>query len=147
MHPQDHTTLDDILPCVDVATANESMHGARSAFLARSTSKTGVGEWKKFDAERRPAGKELCTMGWVTPRLQPDDGSEHRRGCTSTGLSSCSSDCTFVRDHLSISVNNCASGTTGIVYDGLVVMSASVMLSIVCWMVHSKQRCRRASSG
>lgn len=29
LHPHEHTALDDILPCVDVATANESLYRSR----------------------------------------------------------------------------------------------------------------------
>ncbi|KAI5010199.1 hypothetical protein ZWY2020_012336 [Hordeum vulgare] len=206
-HPQDHTALDDILPCVDVATANESMHrseevtaqlvalvnnvivnisnrdfppGLEPLYFNQSGPRmpvlcnpfkpdmsqrqcvpgevdfsTASGEWKKFQCQATgPAGKELCTtMGWVTPAAynQMTAAASISRGLYEYGPFLMQlQDCTFVRETFSsISVNNCPGlrHYSRIVYDGLVVMSGSVMLSIVCWMVHTRQRRRRARSG
>ncbi|KAI4999391.1 hypothetical protein ZWY2020_003980 [Hordeum vulgare] len=79
-------------------------------------------------------------MGWVTPAAynQMTAAASISRGLYEYGPFLMQlQDCTFVRETISsISVNNCPGlrHYSGIVYDGLVVMSASVMLSIVCWM-------------
>jgi len=206
-HPQDHTALDDILPCVDVATANESMHrseevtaqlvalvnnvivnisnrdfppGLQPLYFNQSGPpmpvlcnpfnpdmtprpcspgevdfRTAPAEWKKFECQASgPAGSELCTtVGRVTPSAY---GQMTAATSISMGLYEYGpflmqlQDCTFVRETFtSISHNNCPGlrHYSKIVYYGLVGTSSSVMVSVVCWMVHTRHRRRRGRSG
>jgi hypothetical protein len=205
-HPQDHTALDDILPCVDVATANESMRRsqevtaqlvalvnnvivnisnrdfppefkplwfnqsgplmpvlcnpfnpdmtARKCAPGEVTFSTAPDEWKRFECQvAGPAGSEVCTtVGRVTP---PAYNQMTAAASISMGLYEFGpflmqlQDCTFVRETFtSISVNNCPGleRYSRLVYDGLMLMSVAVMLSVVFWMVHTRQRRRRARS-
>ncbi|KAF7011779.1 hypothetical protein CFC21_026050 [Triticum aestivum] len=202
-HPQDHTALDDILPCVDVGTANESMHrseevtaqlvalvnnvivnisnrdfppGLQPLYFNQSGPKmpvlcnplkpdmsprecasgevdfkTAPGEWKKFQCQAKgPAGKEVCTtVGRVTPAAynQMTAAASISMGLYEYGPFLMNlQDCTFVRETFtSISVNNCPGLRyfSRTVYHGLILVSASVMVSIVCWMVHTRQRSLR----
>ncbi|XP_051219763.1 uncharacterized protein [Lolium perenne] len=206
-HPQDHTALDDILPCVNVATANESLHRseevtaqlvalvnnvivnisnrdfppgfkplwfnqsgplmpvlcnpfnpdmtARKCGPGEVTFSTAPDEWKRFQCQvAGDAGSEVCTtVGRVTP---PAYNQMTAAASISMGLYEFGpflmqlQDCTFVRETFtSISVNNCPGleRYSGLVYDGLMLMSVSVMLSVVFWMVHTRQRRRRARCG
>ncbi|SPT20468.1 unnamed protein product [Triticum aestivum] len=202
-HPQDHTALDDILPCVDVGTANESMRrseevtaqlvalvnnvivnisnrdfppGLQPLYFNQSGPKmpelcnpfkpdmsprecasgevdfkTAPGEWKKFQCQAKgPAGKEVCTtVGRVTPAAynQMTAAASISMGLYEYGPFLMNlQDCTFVRETFtSISVNNCPGLRyfSRTVYHGLILVSASVMVSIVCWMVHTRQRSHR----
>ncbi|KAF7004422.1 hypothetical protein CFC21_019645 [Triticum aestivum] len=202
-HPQDHTALDDILPCVDVGTANESMHrseevtaqlvalvnnvivnisnrdfppGLQPLYFNQSGPKmpvlcnpvkpdmsprecasgevdfkTAPGEWKRFQCQAKgPVGKEVCTtVGRVTPAAynQMTAAASISMGLYEYGPFLMNlQDCTFVRETFtSISVNNCPGLRyfSKTVYHGLILVSASVMVSIVCWMVHTRQRSLR----
>ncbi|KAM3390752.1 hypothetical protein ACQJBY_012390 [Aegilops geniculata] len=202
-HPQDHTALDDILPCVDMGTANESMRrseevttqlvalvnnvivnisnrdfppGLQPLYFNQSGPKmpelcnpfkpdmsprecasgevdfkTAPGEWKKFQCQAKgPAGKEVCTtVGRVTPAAysQMTAAASISMGLYEYGPFLMNlQDCTFVRETFtSISVNNCPGLRyfSKTVYHGLILVSASVMVSIVCWMVHTRQRSLR----
>ena len=205
-HPQDHSALDDILPCVNVATANESMRrsqevtsqlvalvnnvivnisnrdfppGFKPLWFNQSgplmpvlcnpfnpdmthrkcapgevTFGTAPDEWKRFECQAAgAAGSEVCTtVGRVTP---PAYNQMTAAASISMGLYEFGpflmelQDCTFVRETFtSISVNNCPGleRYSRLVYDGLMVMSAALMLSVGLWMVHTRQRRRRARS-
>ncbi|KAF0890767.1 hypothetical protein E2562_004256 [Oryza meyeriana var. granulata] len=205
-HPQDHTALDDILPCVDVATANESMYrseevtaqlvalvnnvivnisnrdfppslrplyfnqsgplmpmlcdpfnpdmSARACAPGEVTFDSAAAEWKKFECQTTgPPGSEVCTTeGRVTPEAY---GQMTAATSISQGLYQYGpflmqlQDCSFVRETFTaISDNNCPGleRYSRDVYIGLLVISGAVMMSIVFWMVHTRQRRRRSLS-
>ncbi|KAJ1273117.1 hypothetical protein BS78_06G256000 [Paspalum vaginatum] len=205
-HPKAHTALDDILPCVDVATANESLYrsqevtaqlvalvnnvvvnisnrdfppGLRPLYFNQSGPlmptlcnpfnpdmspractagevdfKSAAREWKRFECQTTgPAGSEVCaTAGRVTPAAY---GQMTAATSVSQGLYEYGpflvqlQDCSFVRETFTaISDNNCPGleRYSRDVYVGLLVISAGVMLSVVFWMVHTRQRRRRAMS-
>ncbi|CAM0901958.1 unnamed protein product [Alopecurus aequalis] len=206
-HPQDHTALDDILPCVDVATANESMRRSqevtsqlvalvnnvivnisnrdfppefkplwfnqsgplmpelcnpfnpdmtpRKCAPGEVTFGTAPDEWKRFECQATgAAGSEVCTtVGRVTPHAynQMTAATSISKGLYEFGPFLMElQDCTFVRETFtSISMNNCPGleRNSRLVYDGLMLASAAMMLSVVIWMVHTRQRRRRARSG
>lgn len=202
-HPQAHTALDDILPCVDVATANESMYRSQevTAQLVALVNNVIVNisnkefppslkplyfnqsgplmpmlctpfnpdmsirtcapgevnfdnapqEWKKFECQTTGApGSEVCTTeGRVTPAAynQMTAATSISQGLYQYGPFLMQlQDCTFVRETFTaISDNNCPGleRYSRHVYIGLLIISAAVMLSIVFWMVHTRQRRRR----
>ncbi|GJN26251.1 hypothetical protein PR202_gb14169 [Eleusine coracana subsp. coracana] len=203
-HPQAHTALDDILPCVDAATANESMFRSQEVtaqlvalvnnvvvnisnrdfppalrplyfnqsgppmpllcnpFNADMTPRAcaagevdfdaAAGEWKRFECQTvGPPGSETCvTEGRVTPAAY---GQMIAAASISQGLYRFGpflmqlQDCSFVRETFTaISHNNCPGLElySRHVYIGLLVISGAMMLAIVFWMVHTRQRRRRA---
>ncbi|EAY95776.1 hypothetical protein OsI_17650 [Oryza sativa Indica Group] len=203
-HPQAHTALDDILPCVDVATANESMYRSeevtvqlvalvnnvivnisnrdfppsfRPLYINQSgplmpklcdpfnpdmsprkcapgevNFDTAAAEWKKFECQTTgPPGSEVCaTEGRVTPAAY---GQMTAAASISQGLYQYGpflmelQDCSFVRETFTaISDNNCPGLElySRHVYLGLLLISGAVMMSIVFWMVHTRQRRRRS---
>uniref|UniRef100_A0A0D9WA93 Uncharacterized protein n=1 Tax=Leersia perrieri TaxID=77586 RepID=A0A0D9WA93_9ORYZ len=205
-HPQDHTALDDILPCVDVSTANESMYRsqevtaqlvalvnnvivnisnrdfpptlrplyfnqsgplmptlcdpfnpdmtARTCAPGEVTFLTAPGEWKKFECETTgPPGEEVCaTQGRVTAAAY---GQMTAATSISHGLYQYLpflmqlQDCSFVRETFTaISDNNCPGleRYSRHVYLGLFLISGAAMMSVVFWMVHTRQRRRRSRS-
>lgn len=205
-HPKAHTALDDILPCVDVATANESLYrsqevtaqlvalvnnvvvnisnrdfppGLRPLYFNQSGPpmpvlcnpfnpdmspracapgevdfKSAAREWKRFECQATgPPGSEVCaTAGRVTPTAY---GQMTAATSVSQGLYEYGpflvelQDCSFVRETFTaISDNNCPGleRYSRDVYVGLLIISAGVMLSVVFWMVHTRQRRRRAMS-
>ncbi|KAL5215899.1 hypothetical protein ABZP36_007300 [Zizania latifolia] len=205
-HPQAHTALDDILPCVDVATANESMYrsqevtaqlvalvnnvivnisnrdfppslrplyfnqsgplmpvlcvpfnpdmSTRACAPGEVTFDSAPVEWKKFECQTTgPPGSEVCTTeGRVTPAAY---GQMTAAASISQGLYQYGpfltqlQDCTFVRETFTaISDNNCPGLElySRHVYLGLLVISVAVMMSIVFWMLHTRQQRRRSRS-
>ncbi|XP_062183771.1 uncharacterized protein LOC133887806 [Phragmites australis] len=202
-HPQAHTALDDILPCVDVVTANESMYRSQEvtaqlvalvnnvvvnisnrdfppAFRPLYFNQSGPlmpvlcnpfnpdmspracgpgeadfnsapGEWKRFECQTTgPPGSEVCvTEGRVTPAAynQMTAAASISQGLYRYGPFLMQlQDCSFVRETFTaISDNNCPGleRYSRHVCIGLLVISAAVMLSIVFWMVHTRQRRRR----
>ncbi|RLM66312.1 uncharacterized protein C2845_PM16G21710 [Panicum miliaceum] len=203
-HPQAHTALDDILPCVDVATANLSLYRSqevtaqlvalvnnvvvnisnrefpagllplnfnqsgplmpvlcnpfnpdmspRACVPGEVDFKSAAREWKRFECQTTgPPGSEVCvTPGRLTPAAY---GQMTAATSVSQGLFEYGpflvqlQDCSFVREtFLSISDNNCPGleRYSRHVYVGLIIISGGVMLSVVFWMVHTRQRRRRA---
>jgi len=203
-HPQAHTALDDILPCVDVATANLSLYRSqevtaqlvalvnnvvvnisnrefppgllplyfnqsgplmpvlcnpfnpdmspRACAPGEVDFKGAAREWKRFECRTAgPPGAEVCaTPGRLTPAAY---GQMTAATSVSQGLYEYGpflvqlQDCSFVREtFLSISDNNCPGleRYSRHVYVGLIIISGAVMLSVVFWMVHTRQRRRRA---
>ncbi|KAL6651499.1 hypothetical protein ACP70R_010424 [Stipagrostis hirtigluma subsp. patula] len=205
-HPQAHTALDDVLPCVDVPTAYESLYRSQevTAQLVALVNNVIVNisnrefppalrplyfnqsgppmpvlcnpfnqdmslrpcadgevhfedaaeEWKRFVCQAAgPPGSELCvTPGRVTPAAynQMTAATSVSRGLFMFGPFLMElQDCTFVRETFtSISDNNCPGleRYSRHVYIGLLVISGAVMLSIIFWMLHTRQRRRRAMS-
>ncbi|KAG8066455.1 hypothetical protein GUJ93_ZPchr0004g39012 [Zizania palustris] len=205
-HPQAHTALDDILPCVDVGTANESMYrsqevtaqlvalvnnvivnisnrdfppalrplyfnqsgplmpvlcvpfnpdmSVRACAPGEVTFDSAAAEWKKFECQATgPTGSEVCTTeGRVTPAAY---GQMTAATSISQGLYQYGpfllqlQDCTFVRETFTaISDNNCPGleRYSRHVYIGLLVISVAVMMSIIFWMLHTRQQRRRSRS-
>uniref|UniRef100_A0A0E0KVW5 Uncharacterized protein n=1 Tax=Oryza punctata TaxID=4537 RepID=A0A0E0KVW5_ORYPU len=203
-HPQAHTALDDILPCVDVTTANESMYRSeevtaqlvalvnnvivnisnrdfppslRPLYINQSgplmptlcdpfnpdmsprkcapgevNFDTAAVEWKKFECQTTgPPGSEVCaTEGRVTPAAY---GQMTAAASISQGLYQYGpflmelQDCSFVRETFTaISDNNCPGleRYSRHVYLGLLLISGAVMMSVVFWMIHTRQRRRRS---
>jgi hypothetical protein len=127
---------------------------ARKCAPGEVTFSTAPDEWKRFECQvAGSAGSEVCTtVGRVTP---PAYNQMTAAASISMGLYEFGpflmqlQDCTFVRETFtSISVNNCPGleRYSRLVYDGLMLMSVAVMLSVVFWMVHTRQRRRRARS-
>ncbi|KAL6844051.1 hypothetical protein ACP4OV_025724 [Aristida adscensionis] len=205
--PQAHTALDDLLPCVDVATASESMYRSQEVteqlvslvnnvivnisnrdyppalrplyfnqsgppmpilcnpFNPEDMSlrecapgevdfESAAAEWKRFECRAAgEPGKEVCaTRGRVTPTAYSQMTAAAR---ISAGLYRFGpflmdlQDCSFVRETFwYISDNKCPRLElySRHVYTGLLVTSGAVMLSIVFWMVHTRQRRRRGMS-
>ncbi|VAH53312.1 unnamed protein product [Triticum turgidum subsp. durum] len=158
-HPQDHTALDDILPCVDVGTANESMHRSEevTAQLVALVNNVIVNiSNRDFPPGLQPlyfnqSGPKMpvlcnplkpdmspreCASGEVDFKTAPGEWKKFQ--CQAKGPAGKE---TFT----SISVNNCPGLRyfSRTVYHGLILVSASVMVSIVCWMVHTRQRSLR----
>jgi len=205
-HPQAHTALDDILPCMDVATANLSLYRSqevtaqlvalvnnvvvnisnrefppgllplyfnqsgplmpvlcnpfnpdmspRACAPGEVDFRSAAREWKRFECRTAgPPGSEVCaTPGRLTPAAY---GQMTAATSVSQGLYEYGpflvqlQDCSFVREtFLSISDNNCPGleRYSRHVYVGLIIISGAVMLSVVFWMVHTRQRRRRAMS-
>ncbi|CAL9778446.1 unnamed protein product [Musa acuminata subsp. burmannicoides] len=201
-HPHAHTTLDDILPCVDAATANESLYRSREVTfqlvsvvndvivnisnrnfppsvplyynqsgppmptlcnpytpdLSNRTCISGEVDfnnasqvWKGYVCQTAVvSGSEVCTtIGRVTPSIYNQMMADVTvsRGLYYyvpflTGLE----DCSFVRETFTaIHKNNCPGleQNSKLVYIGLVMVSAAVMLSLVFWVIYAKERSRR----
>ncbi|CAM0145213.1 unnamed protein product [Urochloa decumbens] len=204
-HPQAHTALDDILPCVDVATANLSLYrsqevtaqlvalvnnvvvnisnrdfppGLKPLYFNQSGPlmpmlcnpfnpdmtpracapgevdfKSAAAEWKRFECQTAAGSPDVCaTPGRVTPAAygQMTAATSVSRGLYEYGPFLVQlQDCSFVRETFTaISDNNCPGLEmySRHVYVGLVIISGAVMLSVVFWMVHTRQRRRRAVS-
>ncbi|TVU16312.1 hypothetical protein EJB05_39869 [Eragrostis curvula] len=202
-HPQARTALDDILPCVDVATANESMYRSQevTAQLVALVNNVVVNisnrdfppalrplyfnqsgplmpllcnpfnpdmspracaagevdfdsapeEWKRFECVTAAGPPETCvTEGRVTPAAysQMTAAASISQGLYRFGPFLMQlQDCSFVRETFTaISHNNCPGleRYSRHVYVGLLVISGAVMMSIVFWMVHTRQRRRRS---
>jgi hypothetical protein len=204
-HPQAHTALDDILPCVDAATANESMFRSQevTAQLVALVNNVIVNisnrdfppalrplyfnqsgplmpalcnpfnadmspracaagevdfdsapeEWKRFECQRaagQPGSETCATMGRVTPTAysQMTAAASISQGLYRFGPFLMQlQDCSFVRETFTaISDNNCPGleRYSRHVYIGMLVISVAMMLSIVFWMVHTRQRRRRS---
>ncbi|WOL15492.1 hypothetical protein Cni_G24273 [Canna indica] len=202
-HPHAHTALDDILPCIDVATANESLYRSREVtfqlvnvvnqvitnvsnrnfppampFLYYNQSgplmptlcnpytpdlnnhTCNPGEvdfnnasqvWKGYVCQTAVvSGSEICkTVGRVTPSIYNQMAAAIN---VSRGLYyyvpflTQLEDCTFVRDTFTgIHENNCPEleRNSKLVYIGLVMVSAAVMLSLIFWVIYARERRHR----
>ncbi|KAK1268151.1 hypothetical protein QJS04_geneDACA005357 [Acorus gramineus] len=199
-HPHAHTALDDILPCVDVSTANESLTRSKEVsfqlvnvvnqvinnisnknfppgfaplyfnqsgplvpvlcnhFSADLTKRDCVkGEvdfdnasqvWKTYVCDASSSG--VCTtVGRITPDI-------YKQMIAATNVSFGLyhygpflvqlEDCTFVRDTFSnITKNECPGlgRHTRWIYIGLAMVSASVMLSLIFWVIYARERRHR----
>ncbi|XP_077238005.1 uncharacterized protein LOC143879485 [Tasmannia lanceolata] len=200
VHPQAHTALDDVLPCVDTATANESLNRSKEVtshlvnvvnqvitnvsnrnfppalaplyynqsgplmpvlcnpFAPDMTDRNcAIGEvefsnasqvWKNYVCQVSSAG--ICTTkGRVTPKIynqmvgavNVSYGLYH-----DTPFLTHLEDCTFVRDTFAtISSTECPSlrRYSKLVYIGLVMVSAAVMLSLIFWVIYARERRHR----
>ncbi|KAG6530499.1 uncharacterized protein LOC122043365 [Zingiber officinale] len=202
-HPYAHTALDDILPCVDVATANESLTRSREVtfqlvnvvnqvianisngnfppqlkplyfnqtgplmpllcnpymldlnnrpcFLGEVDFNNATQVWKGYVCQTMTeSGSEVCTtVGRVTPSIYNQMAAAVN---VSRGLYlyvpflTQLEDCTFVRDTFTgISQNNCPDleSNSKLVYIGLVMVSAAVMLSLIFWVIYARERRHR----
>ncbi|XP_078438703.1 uncharacterized protein LOC144709152 [Wolffia australiana] len=202
-HPHEHTALDDILPCVDAATANESLYrskevtfqlaGVINQYIANVSNRNfPPGLAPLFFNQSGPLVPLLCnpfnsdltTRPCLPGEVGFDNASQVWQGyvcmvseakiCTSTGritperyeqLSAAASvgggcnkygpflanlqNCTFVRDTFSTIYTNECPGlekNSKWVYAGLAVVSGSVLLSLVFWVVYTKERRHRKKS-
>jgi hypothetical protein len=111
-------------------------------------------EWERFEcATVGPPGSDVCaTPGRVTPAAydQMTAAASVSRGLYEYGPFLVQlQDCSFVRETFTtISDNNCPGFErySKHVYVGLIIISGAVMLFVVFWMVHTRQRRRRAMS-
>ncbi|KAH9310909.1 hypothetical protein KI387_025944, partial [Taxus chinensis] len=199
-HPYANTALDEILPCVDPATANQSLNQSKEVtgkvvdvvntvlnnFANRnlppnagpiyynqsgplvptlcnpynsqmSDRQCKVGEvnftnapqvWSNYTCQVSSSGKCVST-GRITPSIYSQLVTAVN---ISYGLYHYTpflvnlEDCTFVRDTFrTISMEYCPGLRKHIkwVYIGLVLISSGVMLSIIFWVIYSKQRRHR----
>ncbi|KAG8072783.1 hypothetical protein GUJ93_ZPchr0006g42329 [Zizania palustris] len=127
-HPTEHTALDDIIPCVEPATANESLYRSRPLYYNQSgplmptlcnpftadlnnrtctrgevTLDNATQVWKNFECQTTTVGgSEICaSKGRVTPRIlgQMAAGVTVSQGLYQYGPFLIQlQDCTFVRD-------------------------------------------------
>ncbi|KAJ3679159.1 hypothetical protein LUZ60_017170 [Juncus effusus] len=204
LHPQEHTALDDILPCFDSKTTNEALQQSKNVTyeiidiingvitnvsnqnlppqtpppLNYNQSGPSIPQLcnpYNSDLTDRPcstgdlhfdtaqqvwngyicnttiiSGNEICTnVGRLTPTIYSHISSAlnvsygiYYYGPYLSGLA----DCTFVRQTFkSITENNCPSleRYSGFVYGGLLVVSVSVMLSLVFWILYARERRER----
>ncbi|KAF6140348.1 hypothetical protein GIB67_011367 [Kingdonia uniflora] len=199
-HPAAHTALDDILPCVDAATANATLFESKEVtvqlvnvvnqvittvsninvppnlkplyfnqsgplmpilcnpFHPDMTDRNcSVGEvdltnasqvWQKYVCEVSADG--ICTtVGRVTPQIYNQMTAAvsvsyglYRYGPFLVQLE----DCMFVRETFTkISGEHCPGlrKYTNWIYIGLVLVSASVMLSLIFWVIYARERRHR----
>lgn len=201
LHPTAHTALDDILPCVDNATAQDILRQSKDVnrqlvslmdtaivnvsngnyppnaaplyynqsgpllpilcnpYNVDLTDRTcAPGEvnyssstdvWKKYVCQVS-AGNSICT---TTGRLTPTYyGQLVNAANVSYGLYTYSpflvdlADCTFVRKTFTDISNEYCPGLrkyTQWIYAGLVLVSVSVMLSLVFWVIYARERRHR----
>lgn len=200
-HPTAHTALDDILPCVDNATATETLLQSKQVssklndvvnqvitnlcnlnvppaagpplffnqsgplvpllcnpFQADLTDRacaTGEVElrnatevWKNYVCEVS-AGGVCTTVGRLTPDYYKQMSAAvnvsfglYRYGPDLVALE----DCTFVRDTFKeITVEYCPDlkKYVKLIYTGLVMVSAAVMLSLIFWVIYARERRHR----
>ncbi|KAK9947446.1 hypothetical protein M0R45_003071 [Rubus argutus] len=167
-HPTAHTALDDIIPCVDNATAQETSSRAKDSgpllpLLCNpynsdlTDRKCAPGEvdlqnatqvWKSYVCEVNSAG--ICTTpGRLTPIFY---GQMEAAVNVSYGLYHYGpflvnlQDCTFVRDTFTdISNRNCPGlrKHSSWIYIGLVMVSAAVMTSLIFWVIYARERRHR----
>ncbi|CAN6459538.1 unnamed protein product [Victoria cruziana] len=199
-HPTAKTTLDHILPCVDVATANESLYQSRRVTYQMvnlvnqvvmnisnqnfppalaplyfnqsgalmptlcnpfasdlSARQCQAGEvnfnnatqvWRGYVCQVSSAGT-CITVGRVTPSIYSQMTAAvnvsyglYRYGPFLVNLE----DCSFVRDTFSAIGNTKCPGLRKYsewVYIGLVLVSASVMFSLIFWVIYARERRHR----
>ncbi|RWR91047.1 transmembrane protein [Cinnamomum micranthum f. kanehirae] len=203
LHPHEHTALDDILPCVDVATANESLYRSRevtsqmvnlvnqvltnvsnvdfppgyeplyfnqsgplvpllcnpfSPSMDQRKCETGEVDfdnatqvWRDYTCQVSSTG--ICiTVGRISPDIYNQmtvavniSFALYHYSPFLVGLQ----DCTFVRDTFAyVSRKNCPGLQldTEWIYIGLLMVSAAVMLSLIFWIIHARERRRRKYS-
>ncbi|XP_020528139.1 uncharacterized protein LOC18442530 isoform X2 [Amborella trichopoda] len=199
-HPHARTALDDILPCVDVSTANESLYRSkevsyqlanvvnqvitnvsngnfppiaaplyynqsgplvpvlcnrfnsdisyRNCQAGEVTFKNASQVWRGYVCEVSSSG--LCTsVGRLTPDMYNQMVAAtnvsyglYRYGPFLTQLE----DCTFVRETFNtISDRDCPGlrRYSKLIYIGLVMVSSAVMLSLIFWVIYSRERRHR----
>ncbi|MQM20831.1 hypothetical protein Taro_053859 [Colocasia esculenta] len=201
-HPREHTALDDILPCVDASTANESLYRSKEvsfqlvkvvneyianisngnfpSFIPAYYNQSGPlvpvlcnpfasdltdrqcadGEVHFSNASQvwegylcnvsTTSGREICnTVGRITP-------STYKQMTAAANISYGSyhygpflaelQDCTFVRDTFAaISSQDCPGLRlhSKWIYIGLVMVSGAVMLSLIFWVIYTRERRHR----
>ncbi|KAL5697793.1 hypothetical protein ACHQM5_028909 [Ranunculus cassubicifolius] len=200
-NPTAHTALDDILPCVDNATAEETLQRSKQVssqlvdvanqvitnlsnvnlpsaigpplyfnqsgplvpilcnpyhpdLTTRECSKGEVAldnatqVWKNYVCEVSSAGA-CTTVGRLTPDYYEQMSAAvnvsyglYRYGPKLVQLE----DCTFVRDtFMTISVDHCPKlrKHVKLIYTGLLMVSAAVMLSLIFWVIYARERRHR----
>ncbi|KAK6119449.1 hypothetical protein DH2020_046802 [Rehmannia glutinosa] len=134
-HPMAHTALDDILPCVDNATAQETLTRSKEV-------------WNGYVCQTSSNG--ICvTQGRVTPAMY---GQMAAAVNVSYGLYTYGpflvnlEDCSFVRQTFSdINTKYCPDlrRYSQWIYIGLVMVATAVMLSLVFWVIYGRERRHR----
>ncbi|RLN08081.1 hypothetical protein C2845_PM11G00770 [Panicum miliaceum] len=130
-HLPERTALDDILPCVDTAAATEALDRSKEA----------------------GGGAEVCASpGRVTPSMYAQLAGAAN---VSYGLSHYGpvlvalADCTFVRETFrSIGDDHCPGlrRYSGQVFRGLLGAAVGVLLAVLLWVVHARERWRRSDA-
>ncbi|KAK4362152.1 hypothetical protein RND71_017393 [Anisodus tanguticus] len=196
-NPSAHTALDDIIPCVDTATAQETLSQSKEVTfqligvvnriitnVSNITPPSGIGynqsgplvptlcnpfnsdktDWKCTSGEvelnnatqvwrnyvcQISASNVCSTVGRLTPSMYDQmtavvnvsNGLYHFGPFLSELL-----DCTFLRDTLTVIHNEHCPDLgrySKWVYVGLALVSASVMLSLICWVLYARERRHR----
>ena len=196
-NPTAHTSLDDIIPCVDTATAQETLSQSKEVTyqlvgvanriitnVSNIDPPSGVGynqsgplvpnlcnPFNSDKTDRKCASGEVelsnATQVWrnyvcqvsasnvcsTVGRLTPDmynqmtavvnvsNGLYHSGPFLSELL-----DCTFLRDTVSVIHDEHCPDLTRYskwVYIGLALVSAAVMLSLICWVLYARERRHR----
>ncbi|KAJ8553588.1 hypothetical protein K7X08_024266 [Anisodus acutangulus] len=196
-NPSAHTALDDIIPCVDTATAQETLSQSKEVTfqligvvnriitnVSNINPPSGIGynqsgplvptlcnpfnsdktDWKCASGEvelnnatqvwrnyvcQISASNVCSTVGRLTPSMYDQmtavvnvsNGLYHSGPFLSELL-----DCTFLRDTLTVIHNEHCPDLgrySKWVYVGLALVSASVMLSLICWVLYARERRHR----
>ncbi|XP_059303504.1 uncharacterized protein LOC132055607 [Lycium ferocissimum] len=196
-NPSAHTALDDIIPCVDTATAQETLSQSKEVTyllvgvanriitnVSNINPPSGVGynqsgplvpnlcnPFNSDKTDRKCASGEVelsnatqvwriyvcqvsasnvcTTVGRLTPSMYDQmtavvnvsNGLYHSGPFLSELL-----DCTFLRDTLTVIHNDHCPDLKQYnkwVYVGLALVSAAVMLSLICWVLYARERRHR----
>ncbi|KAJ6673321.1 TRANSMEMBRANE PROTEIN [Salix viminalis] len=169
-NPTAKTALDDIIPCVDNATAQETLRQTKETTyqlvnvvdyvvsnvsnrnfppqagnLYYNQSGSLMPVWKKYICQVSSSG--ICTTpGRLTPSLykQMESAVNLSYGLSRYGPFLVNlEDCTFVRETFTkISHSYCPDlrRYSQWIYVGLVIVSAAVMLSLIFWVIYARER-------
>nr|GEZ86156.1 uncharacterized protein [Tanacetum cinerariifolium] len=139
-NPTAHTALDEILPCVDNATAQETLYESKDVTFQLV--------WKGYLCQ--VSAQDTCTtVGRLTPKMydQMSAAANVTSGLTQYGPFLVGLlDCTFVRDTFTgIHKDHCPDLTkySRWVYIGLAMVSVAVLLSLVLWVLYARERRHR----
>ncbi|CAN4088559.1 unnamed protein product [Withania somnifera] len=196
-HPSAHTALDDIIPCVDTATAQETLSQSKEVTyqlvgvanriitnVSNINPPSGVGynqsgplvpnlcnPFNSDKTDRKCASGEVelsnapqvwrnyvcqvsasnvcSTVGRLTPAMYDQmtavinvsNGLYHSGPFLKELL-----DCTFLRDTFTVIHDEHCPGLSRYsqwIYIGLALVSAAVMLSLICWVLYARERRHR----
>ncbi|KAH8482809.1 hypothetical protein H0E87_030040 [Populus deltoides] len=148
-NPTAHTALDDILPCVDQATTQDTL--IKSKEITSQLVEVVNQVWSSYVCQVSPSG--ICA---TTGRLTPTFYSQMSAAINvSYGLNNYApflielGDCTFARETFSdIYKDHCPSlrRYSRWIYIGLVMVSTAVMLSLIFWVIYGRERRHRVYS-
>ncbi|KAH8504154.1 hypothetical protein H0E87_011711 [Populus deltoides] len=147
--PTAHTALDDILPCVDKATTQDTL--LKSKEITTQLVEVVNQVWSSYVCQVSPTG--ICT---TTGRLTPTFYSQMSAAVNvSYGLNNYApflvdlGDCTFAKETFEdICRDHCPSlrRYSRWIYIGLVMVSTAVMLSLIFWVIYGRERRHRVYS-
>ncbi|KAI4379366.1 hypothetical protein MLD38_005677 [Melastoma candidum] len=132
-HPAEHTALDDIIPCVDNATAQETLLRTKDVTYQLVTIvNTAITNVSNRDFPPIAGPLYYNQSGPLLPTLcSPYNADLTNRQCASDILN---------RQH---GLLPRSQSIQQVVYIGLVLLSAAVMLSLIFWVIYARERRHR----